>query len=233
MIEEKMNLLASVLTEKAVLHNGKLEELKQVHDDLVRPDFLWHYLLQSFSTMGRSAGWHGLIGNKENYNRVTYEAIEAVAMEGRGAHVEEVCRAAQIRMPGRKAEFIVKCFDQVRALGGLEAAKATLLQLQGREDKIAFLMQFHGIGKKYARNMMMDVYHEDFRDSIAIDVRIQAISKVLNLEFDSYEDEEDFYLGAGRIAGLNGWEVDRLLYNFRSDFESELKASSASIAEQI
>jgi endonuclease III len=69
-----------------------------------------------------------------------------------------------------------------------------LLTQPGREAKIRFLQTFPGIGPKYARNIMMDVYHEDFRNSIALDVRIKAISDSLGLSFSSYADHESFYL---------------------------------------
>ncbi|HYL31506.1 MAG TPA: hypothetical protein VEU27_16450 [Gemmatimonadales bacterium] len=57
---------------------------------------------------------------------------------------------------------------------------------------------------------MMDVYHEEFRDSIAVDGRISAISAVLGLRFTSYAEEEAFYIEVAKEAGLNGWELDRL-----------------------
>lgn len=62
--------LAKIANELATLHREKLEQLKLEHIELERPDFIWHFLLQSFSTMGRAAGWHGLIGNKDNYSKV-------------------------------------------------------------------------------------------------------------------------------------------------------------------
>ena len=65
---------------------------------------------------------------------------------------------------------------------------------------------------------MMDVYHEDFRDSIAIDSRIQAISEQWELEFDSYQDHEAFYLEVSKLANLNGWELDRLMFRFQDVF---------------
>jgi hypothetical protein len=71
-----------------------------------------------------------------------------------------------------------------------------------------------GIGKKYARDMMMDAYHPDFHDSVALDSRVKSITDALGLTFGSYEDHEQFYMDVGRRAGLNGWEVDRVLYNF-------------------
>jgi hypothetical protein len=69
---------------------------------------------------------------------------------------------------------------------------------------------------------MMDVYHEEFRDSIALDVRIKAISEALGLSFATYVEHESFYLAVARQAGLNGWELDRLLFNFRREVEAKL-----------
>jgi endonuclease III len=214
--------LATVIRSLAVEKRSTLERLKAEHVGLERPDFVWHYLLQSFSTMGRAAGWQGLIGNEQNYRRVTYEVIKALPQELRDPHVRLVCQQAKIRMPNRKTEFILGCFELIEELGGLGPTKAKLLAEPGRERKIRFLDAFPGIGPKYARNIMMDVYHEDFRDSIAIDIRIQAISTRLGVSFSSYEEHEAFYLRVAQEAGINGWELDRLLFNFRREVEARL-----------
>jgi endonuclease III len=214
--------LVAVVRPLAAEKRPDLERLKEGHRDLARPDFLWHYLLQSFSTMGRASGWHGLIGTQDNYRRVTYTALAALTPDARAAEVRQVCRTARIRMPDRKADYILGCFEHVTRLGGPEAAKAKLLAQPGREAKLAFLRSFPGIGPKYARNIMMDVYHDDFRDSIALDVRIKAISDALGLSFASYAEHESFYLDVAREAELNGWELDRLLFNFRREVESRL-----------
>ncbi len=221
---EAKQKLVSIIKPLAVQEQATLDRLKQEQTGLERPDFLWHYLLQSFSTMGRAAGSRGLIENKVNYNRVTFESLSILSPADREAQVRDVCRAAKIRMPDRKAEFINRCFAYVQELGGPTAAKEKLLALPGRAAKLTFLQTFPGIGPKYARNIMMDVYHEDFRDSIAIDIRIKAISTALGLTFSSYEDHEQFYLDVAAEAGLNGWELDRLLFNFRDDVERQLLA---------
>ncbi|WP_197526239.1 hypothetical protein [Botrimarina colliarenosi] len=65
----------------------------------------------------------------------------------------------------------------------------------------------------------MDVYHPEFRQSIAIDSRIQSITKILGLTFSTYEGEERFYLEAAEQAGLNGWELDRLMFNALDRFK--------------
>ena len=49
-------------------------------------------------------------------------------------------------------------------MGGPERAKELLLAQPDRDAKIKFLKAFPGIGPKYARNIMMDVYHRQFRD---------------------------------------------------------------------
>ncbi len=221
---EAVEALVAVLHELAAEHSAWLANAKANARDLERPDFLWHYLLQSFSTMGRSSGWDGLIGTTANYSRVTYEALEALDPTARAAQVAEVCRRAKIRMPSVKAGYILGCFERVRRLGGLAAAKAQLLAQPGRAGKIRFLKSFPGIGDKYARNMMMDVYHPDFRDSIAIDVRIASISAQLGLTFSGYADHEAFYLSVADRAGLNGWELDRLLYEHREEVARRLRS---------
>ena len=214
--------LAAVVRNLAAEKKPELDRLKAEQIGIERPDFVWHYLLQSFSTMGRASGHKGLIRNQENYGRVTYDALEVLSDKARNANVHEVCRVAGIRMPNKKAEYILGCFKRLQKLGGPKEAKAQLFAQVGREAKIRFLELFPGIGPKYARNIMMDVYHEDFRDSIAIDSRIKAISEILGISFSSYAAHEAFYLEVARKAGVNGWELDRLLFNFRDEVERRL-----------
>src|SRR5437764_11812460 len=97
--------IVAVVRALAVEKRAELERHKEGHSGLARPDFIWHYLLQSFSTMGRASGWHGLIGNQDNYRRVTYTALAALTPEARASQVRQVCRAAGIRMPDKKADY--------------------------------------------------------------------------------------------------------------------------------
>ena len=178
---QQIAMLANIAKNINKEHSGVLDRLKEGHNELARSDFIWHFLLQSFSTMGRSSGWKGLIGNKDNYNKITFESLQKFTDVEREAVVKVVCRKAKVRMPDKKAEYILGCFELVNNLGGLEQTKKKLLDAPGREGKIKFLRQFPGIGPKYARNIMMDVYHEDFIDSVAIDARIKAITEALGL----------------------------------------------------
>lgn len=216
--------LADIARRLAREEKARLDQLKAEHGQLARPDFLWHYLLQSFATMGRAAGWRGLIGNASNYRRVRFDALHSLPAAKRETQVRDVCWAAKIRMPDKKAEYILTCFDRVKSMGGPEEAKRMLLAELGRDGKIRFLRTFHGIGDKYARNIMMDVYHEDFRDSIAIDSRIKEISTRWAINFKSCGEYELFYLSVARDAGLNGWEMERLLFNFKDRFLSNCRS---------
>src|SRR4051812_37424648 len=119
--------LAAIAKKVATDHKERLDELKSLQRHLDRPDFLWHFLLQSFGTMGRAVGWVGL-SRPENYQRVTYTALAALTPENRHVVAEQVCRDAKVRMPVIKAKYIVGCFDRIKQLGGLQAAKDHLLR---------------------------------------------------------------------------------------------------------
>lgn len=71
---------------------------------------------------------------------------------------------------------------------------------------------------------MMDVYHPDFRKSIAVDARIKSVSDVLGLKFSTYEAEESFYRDVAAVSGLEAWELDRLIYNFGDDVIAAFQA---------
>lgn len=183
-----------------------------------RPDFVWHFLLQSFATMGNSRGWDGLIGNPENYNRVTFEALRELDHLERLKALNEVLRAAKVRMPGKKAAWLNLNYEMIAEIGGPEETTRRALAQGDKEAKIAYMKRFHGIGDKYARNIWMDVYHPDFRDAIAVDERIKRITQALGYSFKTYAEHERFYQEIAREAGLEGWEVDRLLYQHQGEF---------------
>ena len=188
------------------------------HEALERLDFVWHFLLQSFATMGNSRGWDGFIGNRDNYRRVTFEALSTLDRTERLKTLDEVLRAANVRMPGKKAVWIDLNHEMIAEMGGPKEAKKQALGQHGMEAKITFMKRFHGIGDKYARNIWMDVRHPDFRDTIAVDERINKMTQALGYTFGTYEEEERFYQEIAREAGISGWEVDRLLYNYTDHF---------------
>lgn len=52
--------------------------------------------------------------------------------------------------------------------------------------------------------------------------RIKSVSDALGASFSAYSAHEAFYLGVAHQANFSGWELDRLLYNFLRDVQSEL-----------
>jgi hypothetical protein len=135
------------------------------------------------------------------HDRVTWEAIECLSAKRRRRSLAETLAAAPVRMAEQKADWLCANFDRIRRDGGPDQVKADLCACVGRAAKIEFLKTFDGIGDKYARNIMMDSYHREFRDSIAYDERLKKIAKALDLRFSRYEDAEKFFLDAGREAG--------------------------------
>ena len=103
-------------------------------------------------------------------------------------------------------------------MGGVAAALNRMRSLQGRMAKLAFFRQFVGIGDKYGRNIWMDLCDPDFRDSIAIDVRLQKMYPLLGVPTKNYELAEAAMLDIASEAGLTGWELDRLLFHFPDHF---------------
>jgi|SRR5215211_28979 len=218
-IEAKRQRLIGTLRDltpemKETLRKRKEEGLEQRD----RPDFIWHSLLQSFATMGNARGWDGLVGNEANYNLVTFEALSRLDRVERLERLDSVLRASKVRMPAKKAAWLDLDHEMIVEMGGPEEARREALAQDGREGKVAFMQRFHGIGDKYARNIWMDVYHPDFRHAIAVDERIKRVTEALGYSFKSYAEHERFYQEIAKESGLEGWEVDRLLYNHQDEF---------------
>jgi hypothetical protein len=219
--------LIQIISDLAHRQADLLQRLKRETTGLDREDFVWHYLLQAFATWGSSRGWDGLIHTPSNYKRVTYDVLLPLTAGARIAEADAVFRLAGVRYPAKKAAYLSENLDRIEAIGGLVVARAALLEAPGAAGKVRFLSQFKGISKKYARNILMDVYHPEFRDSIAIDERIKRVTEAIGLTFDNYEDHEQYLVEVAHEAGLNGWELDRLLYNFRDDVLAALRVGNA------
>lgn len=193
---------------KKYLARVKRESKKQGERD----DLIWLSLLGSMATMGNVRGYLGLICTKENYDKVTFDAITLTPSKDRLKILNSTLRAAKVRMPEKKAKWLVENFEKIVAMGGLSSAKKKLFELKGKEAKIKFWDDFQGISDKYARNIMMDIYHVEFRNSIAVDERIKRITAELGLSFSDYESHEQFYLSVAKDVELEGWELDRLMF---------------------
>ena len=198
---------------------GALEALRQEGSTLrARSDLLWFLLLRSHCTQGRSAGWSWFQSEPERQHLLGYEALAALAPDQRMARLRATLRQAAVRMPNIKADRLFSNFDAIAAMGGVEAATQRMLSLTGKEAKYEFLTGFAGIGPKYGRNIWMDLHDADFHDAVAIDERIKNISEAIGLTGGRYTEQEMFYRGVARDAGISAWDMDRLLYNYNDHF---------------
>ena len=63
-INQKIQKIAGIARLIYSRHQGYMEHLKSSSKEIERNDFIWHFLLQSFATMGKASGWIGLVGLK-------------------------------------------------------------------------------------------------------------------------------------------------------------------------
>jgi hypothetical protein len=181
-------------------HRGEIEEKKHEQTHWESPDFIWEALLASAATMGNPLGYE-LIRNSSLHDPIRYAALRALSTDDERQTVLADCLGkAQVRFSATKTQRLIANLRRIESEGGPEAIKKELNLRVGSAAKIEFLRTFEGIGPKYARNMMMDVYHEDFRDS----------------EKD-YAGAESFFLNVAHEAGLSGWELDRLLFWYKGE----------------
>lgn len=201
-----------------------LEEKKQTGKDISeRDDFIWYVLLTSLSTQGRSKGYEGLIDNLDNYNLVKYETLEPLSETQRYQSIEKALMNSKVRFPRRKALLLAYNYELIQKIGGAKTVKSHLFSLDGYESKRRFLMQFKGIGPKYSRNIMMDIYHPESLWSIAIDSRLEAILKELGIPEKNHAVGEQFFLDVAKECHIDGWTIDRILYNFKDEVLRILK----------
>lgn len=187
-----------------------------------RDDYLWNRLVASFATLGNSAG-SILVTEDENYKRIRYDKVREMESKQREEHFEQVFRDCNVRYPERKADYLTRNVNKIENMGGLKQAQIEFESSSGFNKKVEFLKQFLNIGEKYSRNILMDLYHPDARNQIAVDSRIQNISKKLGVKFDNrYPEEADFYRAVAKETGLEPWELDRILYNFNDVIESRI-----------
>lgn len=186
-----------------------------------RSDTLWFELILSMSTWQGSGG-SDLATEEEYYSQVTYDNLLQMDEDERIPHLEEVLLEAGVNMYQKKSRYISSHVERIESMGGLEAAQDEFESKDGKEAKMELLKQFKGIGDKYARNIGMDLFHPDFRDTIALDTRIGNVTDELDIEFESYEEEEEFYVSVADRLGITPWELDRLLYRYTDEVVEDI-----------
>jgi len=190
--EQQLRSLVTVAKDLRNKYQDDLDSKKKMGLALQeRSDFLWYELLVSYSTWGGSRGSEGLIEDEKRYQQVSYEELKKIdAKEDRINRLRQIMKDAKVRWFNKKSAA----------------------------EMMKFLKSFPGIGSKYASNIMMDCYHPLFRDRIALDSRVRSVSNELGLDFKNYSNHENFYLRVAKEAGIEGWELDRLIYGHTDDF---------------
>lgn len=179
---------------------------------LKRKDFVWYEILLSLSTWGNSGG-----AKRLDFDALSYDRLSGLSESRRRDLIKKKFVAAGLRYPEKKAKYLQYNFTLVRDKGGLHQAKHDLMVTKGRDNKIKVLREYKGIGEKYAHNIMMDAYHSDFHDSIAVDQRIKRISRELGLAMKTYADSLFFYRQVAAKANIQPWELDRILYKYKDE----------------
>ncbi len=205
----------------ALRHGKELEKLKAPRH-WAKPDFIWEALLLSMATMGNSRG-AVLVENPHFHSQVEWATLDRLEAHARLTTLDQTLRRAKVRMPSVKSQWLHENFEEIGRRGGPAMVKEKLQSLAGRDTKIKYLLNFRGIGPKYARNILMDVYHSDFRESIAIDERIKKVLSAIGHTSENYSKTEHFLLEVAHGAGLNGWEMDRLIYNYTDEVLAGLR----------
>jgi len=210
---------------KAFLRSSK----QKGRERLRRDDFVWHEILLSFATWGSSRG-----AAKLNFDALTYGSLSRLQSSKRRTLVAQQFKTAGLRYATKKTDYLLYNFGLVREKGGLDAANGAVLS-EGLDcdARIEALREYKGIGEKYAYNIMMDAYHPQFHDAIAVDVRIRNISKELGLAASKYNDYVTFYRKAASDIGIDPWDLDRVLYKFQKPILECLRGGTRPMAEMV
>ncbi|MEX0613228.1 MAG: hypothetical protein WD738_16470, partial [Pirellulales bacterium] len=114
--------------------------------------------------------------------------------------------------PHNKAKYLNKNLALIAKMGGPEIVRDMALKCPSAEAKIEFLLQFDGVGPKYARNIWMDVVDEDVTHHIALDARLRKVARALDMDVSTYPKAEDAFRALAAEANVTMYELDRLLY---------------------
>jgi hypothetical protein len=225
---ELTDAIDEVLTEHPV--EEKLQALKEKGERWWdRDDIIWFEIVLSLSTLRGSYGSQIVVDDdgqidEHRYGSVAFRTLDQVDPDYRDSYLESRLYG-NVAMHPTKAEAIVNNFERIKdSYGDPRGAKEAFKQKNGVQAKMEFLKQFDWIGEKYARNIPMDLYLEEFREFIAIDSRIEGILQESGYPFEDrdYDDHEQFLQAIAAELSLEPWELDRTLYNFEDEIHSAL-----------
>lgn len=210
----------------------KLRELKEKGQRRWdRNDIIWFEIIMSLATQGGSHGSQLVLNDdgqidEHKYGSVAFRTLEQIDPDHRYAYLEARLHGT-VRFQSMKAKAIEDNFNLLKEkYDNPLGAKMAFINEDGPEAKIKLLKQFSRIGKKYARNIPMDLYLDDFHDFIAIDSRIKGILKEVGYPVDNreYIQTEEFLRTVSSELEMEVWELDRILYNFEDNIQASIKS---------
>ena len=177
------------------------------------PDLLWRRLCAVAATSGSSVNADAFM--KRYDTALRFDLLPKTRAAREKAIIAQLKEAKVPRLRDRKAHDLSENYQKVKLLGGPENATNIMLSLSGRKEKQEWIRKFNGVGEKYSIDIWMDIYDPDFKDAIALDVRVKNFAKLLGFDPKSRTLSSSL-LDFASDCGLSGWELDRLIYNFGS-----------------
>ncbi|MEF2175795.1 MAG: hypothetical protein V3575_04960 [Candidatus Absconditabacteria bacterium] len=202
----------------------RLDQLKlKGQGYLNREDFLWYCVVRIFAYIGNEKGYESFVDNEKLINIISYNSLKNVldSDEFYGLLVSTF-KQGKVELTEERAYQLIKNYELIDAMGGVEKAKEKALRARGVKGKLEFIKQFHGIGNRYGMKLRMDTYHEDFHDQMLITPQISSISKVMGFDFENESQEIYFYKNISNITGLALWDLDRLINEYSNIFLNKL-----------
>lgn len=199
-----VKLLRDVVREKRdVLEATKRASVQFGQHD----DWPWIGIVLSAATRGGSARWERRVAPRYD-SELSWKALQGLSSDDRRQRLLTVGR-----FKNRAADWLEQAYEQFTREGG-PAGVRTKLKRMTAEEVITFWMSFKDVKEKYARNVMMDIYHPDFRQCyFAIDSRILKLLPLLGYAGRrSYGEQEMFLRDLATEVGVESWELDRTLY---------------------
>jgi hypothetical protein len=198
----------TVLKQQFVSYQNELNTLKREACLFgAHADWPWKGLVLSGATRGGSKRADSVMQHYETL--FSWSVISSISDRDRSDRLLKVGR-----FKGPTARFLEGIYAHIRNVGGLSNMRNHLESMSASEI-VNFWQAFWGIGPKYARNIMMDVYDSRFHNGyFALDSRIGRLLPKLGFKAGSkYEEQEVFLSGLAFEIGVECWELDRLLYN--------------------
>ncbi|WP_288338440.1 hypothetical protein [uncultured Sphingomonas sp.] len=212
--------VVEVLKKLAVEHADALAASKRAAIEHGRhSDWPWNGIVLSAATLGGSWRWEKRV--QPIYDaELSWRALLGLTAEERRQRFNKVGGYWR-----RTSAFLERVYGRLLEEGGPEGSRSTLEEMSGPEI-LAFWAAFDGVGPKYARNIMMDIHHPSFRrDYFAIDSRIQKLLPVLGYTGPNrYESMEAFLNKLAADTGMEGWDLDRLLYQRHDDLIARIQS---------